>query len=138
MKTRGIKSRIANLKDYEVTHNGVTHLCERYSSTGRFEWRGHKGTLKELKQMIRDWEKVAVEEEEEDVDHGGIIATWMTDAAALLAIMYTDNPTQSLYAGIWKEDIFHALDCYGYINENGDIDIDAARRSYKNIYGRTQ
>ena len=130
MKVTGVVVPATGLKDFIIRYNGEDHYCRR--SGQKFEWNGHRGSLKALKGAIvehHEKEEAPPSNTTHDPETGNV---WHTDAAAMLALVWLSKKD------VKTEWVFDCLGKSGYLDEKGHIDQAAAQRAIDYIYQQTK
>jgi hypothetical protein len=108
--------------DYLINYNGNEYLLERVGDSTKFQYGTEIGQVKELKQMIVDGRFDEVAEEEEKPERLG---TWDCVQAEALLILNT--------VGDFSQEVKNTLDCRGWLDENGQPDVERAMRELERI-----
>ena len=129
MITRGIVCPNTGKKDYQITHEGHSYFCARVGKGQKFSCEPFgEGTIRQIKEWIEQNKML----ENANLKPKG---SWYSDPASMLAIMYMRlRPSELEQTGVDPKDIEHALDCNGYLDENGEVSFEEALTVYTNMY----
>lgn len=120
-------------KDYMIhLSNGQAYLAMK-SSSSKYTCNGVNGSLKEIKEMLTAGDEMWDDEDgitESLIPNPTKGNVWRTDAAALLALMASEQTRASVSID-WIKD---CLDKNGYLLEDGHIDYEAARTQVESLY----
>ena len=127
MKVKGVLNT-GGTKDFEVSYEGNTYLCRRAGQ--KFTWRGHKATMKELKELIKEAadNPGAPDEEEAERVPTAERKVWDEVSPEAWLISMWDKVED-------KKMVMQSLDANGWLNEAGtEPDFARAERDIEN-YG---
>lgn len=134
MKVRRVSTDRGN--DYEIKFLGYTHHCMRVAPG---KWQLHeqlddKGTVgvSERVAQVKEWKEYLAGKAKhcsQPPTQNEAVGEWRTDAAALLALVATSGDERVEVS--W---IMDCLDKCGYLDENGEIDVEAAWKQVDALY----